>query len=67
MYRRLHFPPKEGVLRIFIALKNPSLSAWFQPTNLWSNGKYANHYTTEDHLSNFLLLSVIRQHFNLEL
>jgi hypothetical protein len=41
-------PPKEGVLRIFITLKNPSPSAEFKPANLGSNVKHANHYTTED-------------------
>jgi hypothetical protein len=39
--------PKEVVLRIFIALKNPS-SAGFEPANLGSSGKHNNHYTTED-------------------
>jgi hypothetical protein len=38
-------PPKEVVLRIFIALKNPSLSVGFEPANLESNGKLDNHYT----------------------
>jgi hypothetical protein len=28
------FPPNEVVLRIFIAIKNPSLWAWFEPANL---------------------------------
>jgi hypothetical protein len=32
----------------FVALKNPSLSAKFEPSNYGSNGKHANHYTTED-------------------
>jgi hypothetical protein len=36
-------PPKECVLRIFNALKNPSPSAGFEPVNLGSNGKHANH------------------------
>jgi hypothetical protein len=27
-------PPKEGVLRIFFALKNPTVSAGFEPANL---------------------------------
>jgi hypothetical protein len=36
-------PPKEGVLRIFIALKNPSPSAEFEPANVGSSGKYANY------------------------
>jgi hypothetical protein len=40
-------PPKERVLLIFIALKNPSPSAGFEPANLESNGKHANHYTIE--------------------
>jgi hypothetical protein len=39
---------KEGMLRIFTALKNSSLSAGFQPTNIWSRGKLAKHYTIED-------------------
>jgi hypothetical protein len=41
-------PPKEIVLQIFITLKNPSHSAGFEPTNLGSNGKHNNHYTTEN-------------------
>jgi hypothetical protein len=40
-------PPKEGVLRIFITLKNASPSAGSEPSNLGSNGKHANHYITE--------------------
>jgi hypothetical protein len=35
-------PPKEGVLRIFIALRNLSSSAGYEPANLGSNGKHAN-------------------------
>jgi hypothetical protein len=42
--------PKEGMLQIFIALKNPSLSAGFGPANLRTNGMHANPYTTEDDL-----------------
>jgi hypothetical protein len=33
--------PKEGVLRIFFALKNPTASARFAPTNLGSKGHHA--------------------------
>jgi hypothetical protein len=44
------FPHKEVVLRIFIALKNPS-SAWFEPANLGSYGKHDNRYTTEDNMT----------------
>jgi hypothetical protein len=36
-------PPKEGVLRIFMALKSPSPSVGFEPANLGSSGKHANH------------------------
>jgi hypothetical protein len=39
--------PKEGVLRIFIAIKNP-LPWWgFEPAILWCSGKHTNHYTTK--------------------
>jgi hypothetical protein len=31
------------VVWIFITLKNPSPSAGFEPANLGSNGKHANH------------------------
>jgi hypothetical protein len=31
-------PPKEGVLRIFFALKNPTASAGFEPMNLRTKG-----------------------------
>jgi hypothetical protein len=41
-------PLKEGVLRIFVALKNLSPSAGIEHTNLGSNGKHINRYTTED-------------------
>jgi hypothetical protein len=41
-------PPKEVVLLVFIALKNPSLTAWFEPANLGSNDKHDNYYTTEN-------------------
>jgi len=34
-------PPKEGVLRIFFALKNPTASAGFKPANLGTKGKHA--------------------------
>ena len=34
-------PPKEGVLRIFFALKNPTASAGFEPANLATKGQHA--------------------------
>jgi hypothetical protein len=46
--------PKEVVLRIFIALKNPSLSAGFEPASLESNCKHDNYYTTENDEVSFI-------------
>jgi hypothetical protein len=40
-------PPKEVTVQIFIALKNPSSLAGFEPTNLGYSGKNNSHYTTE--------------------
>ena len=34
-------PPKEGVLRIFFALKNPTASAGFEPANLGTKDQHA--------------------------
>jgi hypothetical protein len=34
-------PPKVGVLRIFFALKNPTVSAGFEPANLGNKGQHA--------------------------
>ena len=34
-------PPKEGVLRIFFAPKNPTVSAGFEPANLGTKGQHA--------------------------
>jgi hypothetical protein len=39
--------PKEGVLRIFIAIKNSIFSAGSEPATLVSSGKHTNHYITE--------------------
>jgi hypothetical protein len=39
-------PPKEGMLQIFITLKNLLPSARIEPANFGSNGKHASHYTT---------------------
>jgi len=33
-------PPKEGVLRIFFALKNPTALAGFEPANLGTKGQH---------------------------
>ena len=34
-------PPKEDVLKIFFALKNPTASAGFEPANLGTKGQHA--------------------------
>jgi hypothetical protein len=41
-------PPKEGVPRIFIALKDPLPQAGYEPATLGSSSKHDNHYITED-------------------
>ena len=33
--------PKEGVLRVFLALKNPTASAGFEPANVGNKGQHA--------------------------
>jgi hypothetical protein len=48
-------PPKEGVLRISIALKTPSSSAGFELANPGYNSKHNNHYT----MNKFLKDSVV--------
>jgi hypothetical protein len=35
------------VLRIFIALKNPSPCPGFEPVTFGSSGQHTNHYTTK--------------------
>ena len=34
-------PPKEGVLRIFFALKNPAAKVGFEPADLGTKGQHA--------------------------
>jgi hypothetical protein len=48
------YSPKEGVLRIFIALKSPSSSAAFEPAHLGSSDKHANHYHRGRHVRSML-------------
>jgi hypothetical protein len=48
------------MLQILIALKNSSSLAGYEPTNLGSNGKYANQYTTENEWCDDALLIVSR-------
>ena len=35
------YPPKEGMLRIFFALKNPTASVGFEPANVGTKGQHA--------------------------
>jgi hypothetical protein len=39
-------PLKKVMLQIYVAFKNPSSLAGFEPANLVSNGWHANHQTT---------------------
>jgi hypothetical protein len=48
-------PPKQGALKIFIARKNPSPSAWTEPGKLGLNYKHATHYATEYDLATNLM------------
>jgi hypothetical protein len=41
------YHPKEGVLRTFIALKNPSSWLGSNPATFGSSGMHSNHYTTK--------------------
>jgi hypothetical protein len=38
---------EEGVLRIFIDLKNPSPWSGFEPATFGPSGQHTNHYTTK--------------------
>jgi hypothetical protein len=38
---------EEGVLRVSIALKNPSPWPGFKPATFGSSGQHTNHYTTK--------------------
>jgi hypothetical protein len=38
---------EEGVLQIFIALKNPSPWPGFETSTFGSSGQHTNHYTTK--------------------
>ena len=43
--------PKEGVLRIFFALKNPTASAGFEPENLGTKGQHATCRPPKSHMT----------------
>jgi hypothetical protein len=48
-------PPKERVLRISIALKNPSSSAGYEPANFGFSGRHVNFYTTEENTETYVV------------
>ena len=48
-------PPKEGVLRIFFDLKNPTASVWFEPANLGTKGQHATSRPLKSLTARFLL------------
>jgi hypothetical protein len=53
---------KEGVLRIVIALKNPSPLTGFEPATFGFNGKHTNHYTTK---ATKFRMSTLLNHYSL--
>jgi hypothetical protein len=48
------------VLRIFIALKNPSPWRRFEPVTFGSSGQHTNHYTTKATLKELLYKVLIK-------
>jgi hypothetical protein len=46
-----YFPSKEGVLRIFFALKNPTALAGFYPPNLGTKGRHATSRPPKSHVA----------------
>jgi hypothetical protein len=44
----LYFPSKKSVMQMFIAVKKSIALAGFEPSNLESDCKHANNYTTEE-------------------
>jgi hypothetical protein len=52
-------PPKEGVLRIFFALKNPMASAGFEPVNLGTKGQHTTPRPPKPQAAFYFLLLII--------
>jgi len=50
-------PPKEGVLRIYFALRNPRASAGFEPVNLGTKGQHATPRPQKSLMSDVKTLS----------
>ena len=51
-------PPKEGVLRIFFALKNSTASAGFEPANLGTKGQHATPRPRKSNIGILLYLTL---------
>jgi hypothetical protein len=54
---------KSVVLRIFIALQNPSLCTGFEPANHGSNDENDNYHTTENDQPSDFLFHVVKTAF----
>jgi len=51
--------PKEGVLKIFFALKNPTASVGFEPANLGTKGQHATSRTPKPIFPPYVVLNVV--------
>jgi len=57
-------PPKEDVLKIFFALKNPTASAGFEPANLGTKGQHATSRPPKPILAHYVFeFPLLNQHW----
>jgi hypothetical protein len=58
--------PKEGALRIFLALKNPTASAGFEPANLGTKGQHSKLWVHVPQSNRSLYIRVLTIHLLLQ-
>jgi hypothetical protein len=54
-------PPKEGRLRIFIALKKSIVLARFEPATFGSGDKHTNHYTAKATILTYVFVVFLKR------